>query len=132
MLRRTAQFFGHLVDIMGHDQVEADYHDIEVARARVVTVNPVIYDVGGFESAYIPKLIARGEAVMEECLRGQGLRPEFGRGANLYKLFPPGRALLRYPAKDSPAFEYWAEHPLKSRTNGNAPTSPLDRATGTL
>jgi predicted acylesterase/phospholipase RssA len=110
-----ADYFNHIIEIMGHDQEEADYQDREVSQAQVVTVNPLIYDVGGFEAKYIPQLIARGEAVTEECLRGQGLRPEIGRRANLARLFPPGRPLLRYPAKGTPAFDYWLANSVKGK-----------------
>ena len=115
--RGPAEYFGHVIDIMGHDQEEADYQDVDVAMARVVTVNPLIYDVGGFEAQYIPMLIARGEAVMEECLRSQGLRAGGGREANLARRFPPGRKLLRYPAKGTPAFDHWLTHTIKGRAH---------------
>ena len=108
-----AGLFNHVLEIMGHDQVEADYRDHEVVRVQVVTVNPLIYDVGAFETEYIPELIARGEAVMEECLRHLGLRPGAGRAANLARLFPPGRPLLVYPAKGTAAFESWLARSIK-------------------
>ncbi|MGQ9778954.1 MAG: patatin-like phospholipase family protein [Bacillota bacterium] len=110
-----AGLFGHVLEIMGHDQVEADYHDQEVAQAQVVTINPLIYDIGGFETAYIPDLIARGEAVAEECFRSLGLYPEAGREANLARLFPAGQRLFLYPAKGTAAFAYWLAHPIKRK-----------------
>ncbi len=115
-----AEYFSHIIDIMGHDQVEADYQDREVARARVLTVNPLIYDVGGFEARYIPQMIRRGEEVMEECLRAEGLRPGMDRQTALARLFPEGRRLLRYPAKGSPAFTHWLAHSIKEDGQGPA------------
>lgn len=117
-----ADYFGHVIDIMGHDQEEADYQDLEVAQAQVVTVNPLIYDVGAFEAEYIPQMIERGERIMEEFLRGRGLRPGAGRRTNLARLFPPGQRLLRYPAKDSPAFDHWLARPIKGK-----PVAPVGR-----
>lgn len=111
-----AEYFNHIIEIMGHDQEEADYQDFEVIRTPVVTVNPLIYDVGGFEARYIPQMIARGESVAEECLRSQGLRPGLSRQANMARLFPPGRQVLRYPAKGTPAFDHWLTHPIKGQT----------------
>ena len=117
-----AEYFGHVIDIMGNDQEEADYMDYEVRRAQVLTVNPLIYDVGAFEAQYIPALIERGGKIMEECLRRQGLTPGAGRETNLARLFPRGCALIRYPAKGSWEFDYWLKHPIKI---GNSPPRPL-------
>lgn len=119
-----AEYFGHVIDIMGNGQEEADYLDYEVRRAQVLTVNPLVYDVGGFETQYIPALIERGERIMAECLKQQGLVPGAGRLANLARLFPRGRALIRYPAKGSREFEYWLTHPIKGK-RGSLPLYPL-------
>ena len=116
----SVDYFGHVMEIMGYDQETADLRDAEVVKARVLTVNPLIYDVGGFEVRYVPEMIERGEAVMEECLQSLGLRPGADRGANLATLFPPGTTLRRYPAKGTPAFDYWLTHPIKG-------TVPLHR-----
>jgi len=126
-----ADYFGHVIEIMGQDQEEADYGDHEVVKAQVVTLNPMIFDVGGFEAQYIPAMIQRGERIMDDFLRSQGLRSQDGRRANLSRLFPPGRRLLRYPAKDSPEFEYWLESPIKGQPAGTVRShSVLPRKAG--
>ena len=113
MAQGPAELFGHILEIMGHDQVEADYRDHEVTQARVVTINPLIYDIGAFATEYIPALIARGEAVAEECFRSLGLSRAAGREENLARLFPAGQGLFIYPPKGSEAFAYWLAHPIK-------------------
>ncbi|MGE5553609.1 MAG: patatin-like phospholipase family protein [Betaproteobacteria bacterium] len=105
--RGIAEVVSQSLDIMGLDQVEGTLQDELVAKARVVVLNPMIYDIGTFELEYLPFLVERGEKLAEEFFRARGLIPGGDPAENRRRLFPTAPGALLYPPKGSDIYFDW-------------------------
>lgn len=61
------------LDIMTRGQYRDRLQDRALALSRIMTINPLIYDIGTFEVEYIPEMIERGYAVTTRLLAERGL-----------------------------------------------------------
>ncbi len=105
--RGIGEVISQALDIMGLDQVEGTLQDELVAEARVVVLNPMIYDIGTFELEYLPHLVRRGERLAEEFFRARGLDPGGDPAENRRRLFPAAPGAILYPPKGSDAYFQW-------------------------
>jgi NTE family protein len=105
--RGIGEVVSQSLDIMGLDQVEGTLQDELVAQARVVVLNPLIYDIGTFELEYLPHLVQRGERLAEEFFRARGLDPGGDPAENRRRLFPATPGAILYPPKGSDAYARW-------------------------
>ncbi|MDI6870623.1 MAG: patatin-like phospholipase family protein [Bacillota bacterium] len=105
--RGVGEVISQSLDIMGLDQVEETLRDEQVAEARVVVLNPMIYDVGTFELEYLPYLIRRGEKLAQEFFAARGLVPGGDPGENRRRLFPAAPGAMLYPPKGSDLYFEW-------------------------
>lgn len=118
--RGIGEVVSQSLDIMGLDQFEETLRDELVAQARVVVLNPMIYDVGTFELEFLPQLIARGERLAEEFFRERGLIPGGAPKENRQRLFPRNPGALLYPSRGSDAYFDWLEQ-IKDEGGGPGP-----------
>lgn len=99
------EILGQVLDISGLDQVEADLNDAEVRQTKVILLNPLIYDIGTFDTRYVPEMIRRGQALAELFFEERGLSREPEQGSkNLERLFAEVEEPLLYPLKDTAAY----------------------------
>jgi len=102
------------LDIMIWAQYKDRLQDRALVRSRLITINPLIYNIGTFEVEYIPEMIERGYEVAVRLFRERGLRP--GEAANRDRLFRLVRTPQSYPEKNSPYFHYLLENQIKKKT----------------
>lgn len=105
--RGIAEVVSQSLDIMGLDQFEESLRDELVAQARVVVLNPMIYDVGTFELDLAPRLIARGERLARAFFSARGLVPGGDPAENRRRLFPAAPGAVLFPEKGSDAYFDW-------------------------
>ena len=79
------EIFSQSLDIMMRAQYRDRLQDRALIRSRILTINPLIYDIGTFEIEYIPPMIERGYEVATRLFRERGLQP--GRAENRERLF---------------------------------------------
>lgn len=103
------------LDIMSLDQVEESFRDELVGKARVVVLNPMIYDIGTFDLKHIPYLIERGEQAAEELFAARGLVPGGSPLENRRRLFPPEPGTLLFPPKGSEIYQRFLERSKTAR-----------------
>jgi len=108
------EIFSQSLDIIMRGQYRDRLQDRALAASRIMTINPLIYDIGTFEVEYIPQMIARGYEVASRLFRERGLTP--GRQDNREILFRMIREPQSFPEKDSPYFKYLLEHQIKERS----------------
>ncbi|NLM41621.1 MAG: hypothetical protein GX199_04870 [Firmicutes bacterium] len=101
------------LDIMIWAQFKDRLQDRALVNTRLITINPLIYNIGTFEVEYIPEMIARGYEVAARLFRERGLTP--GAADNQERLFRMVRAPLSFPEKNSPYFNYLLENQIKKR-----------------
>lgn len=99
------------LDIMMRAQYRDRLHDRALATTKILTINPLIYDIGTFEVEYIAQMIDRGYAVTSKLCTEWGL--EIGSVQNRDKLFKQVRGAQSFPAKGTPYFQYLLENQLK-------------------
>lgn len=107
------EIFSQSLDIMMRAQYRDRLQDRALIRSRIMTINPLIYDIGTFEVEYIPQMIDRGYEVVTRLFRERGLEP--GASRNRERLFRMIRDPQTFPAKDSPYFDYLLENQIKRR-----------------
>lgn len=118
-----AEILSQTIDIFGQDQVEADMAYLEKSGARVVTINPLIYNVGTLDVTRIPGVISRGEAVTREMFSMiPGLKKGAENGAaNLDLLFETRERSFVFPEPGSAAYRKW----ISADTGGEDTKKPL-------
>lgn len=99
------------LDILMRGQYRDRLQDRALAISKIMTINPLIYDIGTFEVEYIPEMIERGYAVTTCLFVERGLRP--GDDQNKELFFRKIRGPQSFPEKDSPYFQYLLENQLK-------------------
>lgn len=57
------------LDIMIWAQYKDRLQDRALVRSRLITINPLIYNIGTFEVEYIPEMIERGYEVAVRLFR---------------------------------------------------------------
>ncbi|HBG10579.1 MAG: patatin-like phospholipase family protein [Limnochordia bacterium] len=106
------------LDIMMWAQFKDRLQDRALAGSRLITINPLIYNIKTFEVEYIPEMIARGYEVAIRLFRERGLTA--GESGNRERLFRMVRAAQTFPEKDSPYFNYLLEHQITKKTKETA------------
>lgn len=107
------EIFSQSLDIIMRAQYWDQLQDRALINSRIMTINPLIYDIGTFEVEYIPQMIARGYEVATRLFRERGLEP--GRAENRERFFRLIRDPQTFPEKNSPYFNYLLEHQIKSK-----------------
>ncbi len=107
------EIFSQSLDIIMRAQYRDRLQDRALAGSRIMTINPLIYDIGTFEVEYIPQMIARGYEVATRLFRERGL--EAGRVENRERFFRMIRDPQSFPEKNSPYFTYLLEHQIKGQ-----------------
>ncbi len=107
------EIFSQSLDIMMRAQYRDRLQDRALTCSRIMTINPLIYDIGTFEVEYIPQMIARGYEVATRLFQERGLQP--GRLENRERFFRMIRDPQSFPAKNSPYFSYLLEHQIKKK-----------------
>lgn len=108
------EIFSQSLDIMMWAQYRDRLQDRALICSRIMTINPLIYDIGTFEVEYIPQMIARGYEVATALFRERGLQP--GRLDNRERFFQMIRDPQNFPEKNSPYFAYLLEHQIKKQS----------------
>ncbi len=101
------------LDIAMMDQVQGDLNDRRMRRVQVLTIHPMIYDIGTFETGYIPQMIQRGYEVTRQLLSSSGLSPSRSGEENQRQLFDAVHMVREYPAKGTPHFEQLRSQRIK-------------------
>src|SRR5690554_1213760 len=104
------------LDIMMRGQYRDVLNDSDVRRSRIMTINPLIYDIGTFELEYIPQMIERGYAVTEKMLQSKGLSPRASREQNWRLLFAQVRGPQDFPVPGTPYFQELLDNQIKPKT----------------
>ncbi len=107
------EIFSQSLDIMMRAQYRDRLQDRALTGSRIMTINPLIYDIGTFEVEYIPQMIERGYEVATRLFRERGLEP--GRVENRERFFRMIRDPQSFPAENSPYFAYLLEHQIKKK-----------------
>lgn len=107
------EIFSQSLDIMMRGQYRDRLQDRALAGSRIMTINPLIYDIGTFEVEYIPQMITRGYEVATRLFQERGLAP--GRIENRERFFRVIREPQSFPAKNSPYFLYLLENQIKKK-----------------
>lgn len=113
------EIFSQSLDIIMRAQYRDRLQDRALQQSRIITINPLIYNIGTFEVEYIPQMIARGYEVAVRLFRERGLTA--GDPGSLEKLFRLVREPQSFPAKDSPYFNYLLENQIKKKGAVPAP-----------
>jgi NTE family protein len=108
------EIFSQSLDIMMRAQYRDRLQDRALTCSRIVTINPLIYDIGTFEVEFIPQMIARGYEVAKRLFQERGLQP--GKIENREILFRVIREPQSFPEKNSPYFNYLLEHQIKKQS----------------
>ncbi|HHT73910.1 MAG TPA: hypothetical protein GX008_09380 [Firmicutes bacterium] len=103
------------LDIMMKGQYRDILGDADVRRCSIVTINPLIYDVGTFEVEYIPQMIARGYEVAERMLRAKGLAGTNSPAENRRLLFSQVQGAETFPAPGTPYFDELLENQITGK-----------------
>lgn len=104
--RGMLEILSQSLDIMMKGQYRDILGDADVRRCRILTINPLIYDVGTFETELIPEMIARGRAVAARMLRERGLSRANSPEQNRRLLFAGVQVAEAFP---EPGTEYFQE-----------------------
>ncbi len=107
------EIFSQSLDIIMRAQYQDRLQDRALVGSRIMTINPLIYDIGTFDVEYIPQMIARGYEVATRLFRERGLEP--GRVENRELFFRMIREPQTFPEKNSPYFEYLLENQIKKK-----------------
>jgi NTE family protein len=107
------EIFSQSLDIMMRAQYRDRLQDRALTCSRIMTINPLIYDIGTFEVEYIPQMIARGYEVASRLFQERGLEP--GRVENKELFFRMIRDPQSFPAENSSYFAYLLEHQIKKK-----------------
>ena len=107
------EIFSQSLDIIMRAQYRDRLQDRALVGSRIVTINPLIYDIGTFEVEYIPQMIARGYEVATRLFRERGL--EVGCLENRERFSRMIRDPQSFPEKNSPYFNYLLEHQIKGK-----------------
>lgn len=99
------------LDIMMRAQYEDRLADQALSRSRIMTLNPLIYDVGTFEVQYIPEMISRGYTVATKLFREWDLKAGDRRNAQFF--FSKFRGFRDFPAKNTAYFQELLENQIK-------------------
>lgn len=102
------------LDIMIWAQFKDRLQDRALAQSRIITINPLIYNIGTFEVEYIPEMIARGYEVAVRLFRERGLAA--GSSQNRERLFLSVRSPVSFPEKNSPYFNYLLANQIPKKT----------------
>lgn len=112
------------LDIMMWGQYRDVLGDADVRRCRIITINPLIYDVGTFELEYIPQMIARGYAVAERMLKEKGLSPRNSGEQNRRLLFAQVGRAETFPSPGTAYFQELLENQIKGKAALPIPPKP--------
>jgi NTE family protein len=112
------------LDIMMRGQYRDILGDADVQRCRILTINPLIYDIGTFEVEYIPEMIARGCAVAERLLVAKGLSPKNSGEQNRRLLFAGVRGAETFPLPGTAYFQELLDNQIKGRPGLPLPPKP--------
>ncbi len=99
------------LDIMMRAQYEDRLSDPALSQSQIMTINPLIYDIGTFEVEYIPAMISRGYAVAVRLFREWELKAGDERNRQLF--FGKFRGFRDFPAKNSPYFQELLANQIK-------------------
>ena len=116
------EIFSQSLDIIMRAQYRDRLQDRALVGSRIMTINPLIYDIGTFEVEYIPQMIARGYEVAARLFRERGL--EVGCKENRELFFRMIRDPQSFPEKNSPYFNYLLEHQIKERPVAEPESKP--------
>ena len=116
------EIFSQSLDIIMRAQYRDRLQDRALVGSRIMTINPLIYDIGTFEVEYIPQMIARGHEVATRLFRERGL--EVGCKENRELFFRMIRDPQSFPEKNSPYFNYLLEHQIKERPVAEPESKP--------
>lgn len=108
------EIFSQSLDIIMRAQYWDQLRDRALMNSRIMTINPLIYDIGTFEVEYIPQMIARGYEVATRLFRERGSEP--GLAENRERFFRLMREPQSFPAKNSPYFNYLLKHQIKGQS----------------
>lgn len=105
------EIFSQSLDIMMRGQYRDRLQDRALIRSKILTLNPLIYDIGTFEVAYIPHMIARGYTIATRFFNEQGLIK--GMKENQARLFSKMPNEQSFPAKGTAYFDYLLANQIK-------------------
>jgi NTE family protein len=105
------EIFSQSLDILMLAQFKDRLNDRALSHSRIITINPLIYNIGTFEVEYIPQMMARGYEVAVRLFRERGLAP--GSKENRELLFRLARTPQSFPEKNSPYFNYLLENQIQ-------------------
>lgn len=108
------EIFSQSLDIMMRAQYQDRLQDRALMQSRIMTINPLIYNIGTFEVEYIPQMIKRGYEVATALFEERGLVR--GSDDNKERLFRLVRSAQTFPDKGSPYFQYLLENQIKKKT----------------
>jgi len=104
------------LDIMMWGQYRDILNDSDVRESQIVTINPLIYDIGTFETEFIPQMIARGFAVTDRMLQEMGLSQQNSRAVNRERLFAGVQGAETYPEPGTAYFQELLSNQIKPQT----------------
>lgn len=105
------EIFSQSLDIMMLGQYKDRLGDRALTRSRIMTINPLIYDISTFEVEYIPQMIARGYEVASHLFQERGLTKKGVQNREIF--FQTILGHQSFPVKDSPYFQSLLEHQIK-------------------
>ncbi len=105
------EILSQALDIMMRAQYEDRLEDRALSSSKIMTINPLIYDIGTFEVEYIPDMIQRGYTVAAKLFAEWGLTR--GSGGNVQSFFGRFRGFRDYPAKGTPYFQELLANQIK-------------------
>ncbi|NMB02097.1 MAG: hypothetical protein GX971_11385 [Firmicutes bacterium] len=111
------EIFSQSLDIMMRGQYQDRLQDRALMKSRILTINPLIYNIGTFEVEYIPQMIKRGYEVAVRLFRERGVA--VGSSQNKERLFRLIREPQTYPEKGTPYFQYLLENQIKKQAPGS-------------
>lgn len=100
------------LDIIMRGQYRDRLQDRALIRSKILTLNPLIYDIGTFEVEYIPHMIARGYTIATRFFNEQGLIK--GMKENQTRLFSKIPNEQSYPVKGTAYFDHLLANQIKT------------------
>jgi len=102
------------LDIIMRGQYRDSLNDQAIKDSRIITLNPLLFDIGTFEVEYIPEMIERGYKVAKLLCQEKGLHITNSAESNKKLLFQNVDSPVKFPAPKSALCNNFLNKQLKT------------------
>lgn len=121
----ATEILAQSLDIMMRGQYKDMLYDNEVKQSKIITINPLIYDVSTFEVEYVPEMIERGYQVARNLFKAKGLVQGGSASRNRKLLFTNLSGAWAFPEKNSELFQELLDKQIKDKVPKQANESQI-------